>query len=112
MEEPAFSVSDTAVGGISAPAFDSLNQTVTGFARSSGFGTGVWTVHQWVDGSLILVRRITVDCLDWSDPDQGRSLVVEERVNGVLSETYRQEGSAQLYEQGERWLDLNYHGES
>ena len=104
-EEPAFRK-------ISAPAFDTETRTVTGWARSSAAGTGVNTIHRWVEGRLTLIRRICADNdLDFNTV----TLTVEEPVNGALTEVFRREypmNEGAWMKERAAWEDPAYFGET
>ena len=103
VEEPAFQE-------ISAPRFDPETETVSGWARSSGAGTGVSTIHRWTNGRLALARRITAE----NDAEFAAvTLTVEEPVESVLTEVFRRDypmdGDAWITERA-AWEDPAYSG--
>lgn len=115
IEEPAFSVDETgqALGGICMPTFDPETETVSGYARYGMAGAvGVGTFHRWEDGHLVCVRRVATDMGEGSGDII--LLVVEDRIDGRLTEVFRKEyplSGGEAYQESEKWYDLDYHGE-
>lgn len=103
-EEPEFDQ-------ISCPEFNEETKTIRGWNRSSAMGTGVKTVHQWIDGKLVCVRRIFID---WDQQNDCFELIVEDRIDNGLAEVYHNtfppDGGDYL-EISMKWHDLDYHGE-
>ena len=102
---------------ISSPVFDPERQLITGWARSSGAGDGVSTIHRWVDGELVCVRRV-----ESFAPWDGRPAVVkaEDRIDGELRRVYYEEfpwpgeepeGWEAWRQAHSAWCDPVYHGE-
>lgn len=102
---------------ISAPAFDEERQLVTGWARSSGAGDGIFTLHRWEDGEPVCVRRVESSA-PWEKPG---FVSVQERVDGELRQIYHEEfpwngeepeGQETWRQAFYLWCDLDYHGEA
>ena len=99
---------------ISAPVFDTETGVISGWARDSAADTGVNTFHKWIDGELVCMRRIEAffsDEGDWSDI----LLTVEDRIDGEMIEVFHEEypmDPMEWYEQREKWINLDYHGEN
>lgn len=97
---------------ISDPSFDEETEIISGYAYSS-VASGTHSYYRWEDGKLICVRQVEV-CYpeeDWTS----QQLVVRDRINGKLTEVYREtfgspNESERIYEEAEKWQDLNYHG--
>ena len=90
---------------VSSPIFDAERQIVTGYSRSSATG-GDHFFYRWVDGEMVLVRKVTL----YFD----QKIVVKDLVDGQMSEVYRKEweGEPESYDALYKWSDLDYHGES
>lgn len=101
------------LGGISDPVFKAEAEEIRGWARESAASDGVNTIHKWVDGELVCVRRIEVYKIDgWEGPF---ALVVEDRIDGELTEVFRTEfptGSDGYFDERSKWENLDYHGET
>ena len=83
-------------------------------ARGSAAGDGQSTFHQWVDGELVCVRRIELFAKDW-DYDSPFVLTVRERIDGELTEVFREEyplDPGEYFDVRMKWEDINYHGET
>lgn len=108
VEEPVFAE-------ISMPEADSVTGIISGWARSSGAGTGLTTFYRWIDGRLTCIRRIEAELTAESE-GHALLLTVEDRIDGTLTEVYRETFPEQdgyfgnWYEIRERWEDLDYHG--
>ena len=112
-EETGQFVLEPELSEISSPVFDVEEEEIRGWARESAASDGVNTIHKWVDGELVCVRRIAVYKTDgWEGPF---ALVVQDRVDGGLTEVFRTEfpaGSDGYFEERLKWEDLDYHGET
>ena len=112
-EEQGLFAEEPEYAAISSPVLDPETQTIRGWNRESAAGDGVSTIHQWVDGELVCVRRIEVYKIDgWGGPF---ALMVEDRVDGKLTEVFRTEfpaGSEEYFDESVKWNDLSYHGET
>lgn len=111
-EETGQFVSEPEFGTISSPVFDAEAEEIRGWARESAAGDGVNTIHKWVDGELVCVRRIKVYQDGWEGPF---ALVVQDRIDGELTEIFRTEfpaGSDGYFDERSKWEDLDYHGET
>ncbi|MCI8304668.1 MAG: hypothetical protein HFF52_08580 [Lawsonibacter sp.] len=116
-EETGQFVSEPEFRSISSPVFDAETKEIHGWARESGAADGVNTIHKWVDGELVCVRRIEVRKTDSSDGpfDLAFVLIVQDRIDGELTEVFRTEfpaGSGGYFEERSKWEDLDYHGET
>ena len=111
-EEAGQFVPEPELGTISSPVFDAETEEIRGWARESTASDGVSTIHKWVDGELVCVRRIEVYKTDgWGGPF---ALVVEDRVDGELTEVFRTQfpaGSEEYFDERAKWEHLDYHGE-
>jgi len=97
---------------ISIPSLDMETQTIYGFNRSSGGGTGEHTFYQWSERQLLCVRRIEIYTLDQSGTVR---MSVQDQIAGDLVEIYYEDftpESSGWLEAETIWHDLNYHGES
>ncbi len=112
-EETGQFVSEPELGSISGPVFDAETEEIRGWARASAASDGVNTIHKWVDGELVCVRRIEVYKTEgWEGPF---ALVVADRVDGELTEVFRTQfpaGSEGYFEERSKWENLEYHGET
>ena len=112
-EETGQFVLEPELGSISSPVFDAETEEIRGWARESAASDGVDTIHKWVDGELVCVRRIEVYKIEgWGGPF---ALVVKDRVDGELTEVFRTEfptGSDGYFDERSKWEDLDYHGET
>ena len=110
-EEQGRFVAEPEFDQISWPQFDEETGVISGYARGGFAGAaGTHTFHQWIDGKLVCIRRITTFPYG-SDTLNEIRLTVEEPVEGTLTEIYRHEtdiGTA--FEEVKKWRDLNYHG--
>ena len=114
-EEQGLFVEEPEYANISSPWVRPETQTISGWNRSSGAGDGVSTVHKWIKGELVCVRRIETFKKEWTDYNSPFVLTVKDRIDGELMEIYRTEfpadSSKYLTEQME-WENLDYHGEA
>lgn len=104
-------VEEKAFDDISDPTFDQETQTINGWARSSAMGTGMATIHQWVAGKLICMRRINVA---WDGQNERIDVMVEDFINDTFLTVYHQTFPPDARERLEavtKWQDLAYHGE-
>ena len=100
---------------ISCPLSDPETQTISGWNRESAVGDGVSTIHQWVDGELVCVRRIEVFQKDWRDYYSPMVLTVKDWIDGELTEVYRAEfpfETGGYFGERMKWEHLDYHGET
>lgn len=96
---------------ISIPSLDMETQTIYGFNRSSGSGTGTHTYHQWIEGDLLCIR-----CIDIDQDFQSKifHMSVQDRIGGELAEIYQEDfapESDKWHDEEMVWHDLDYHGE-
>ena len=114
-EEQGLFVEEPEYAAISSPVLDPETRSIFGWNRESGAGDGVSTIHQWVDGELVCVRRIELFAKDW-DYDSPFVLTVRDRINGELTEVFREEypldPEEEYFEARMKWEDINYHGET
>lgn len=112
-EERGLFVEEPEYANISSPWVHPETQTIPGWNRESAAGDGVSTIHQWVDGELVCVRRIEVYRIDgWDGPF---ALTVQDRIDGELTEVFHTEfpaGSDGYFNERSKWEDLDYHGET
>lgn len=114
-EERGLFVEEPEYANISSPWVHPETQTISGWNRSSGAGDGVSTVHKWINGELVCVRRIETLQKDWNDYNSPFVLTVEDRIDGKLTEVYRTEypaGSSKYLTEQMEWENLDYHGET
>lgn len=114
-EEQGLFVEEPEYANISSPWVKPETQTIEGWNRESGAGDGVSTIHQWVDGELVCVRRIELFAKDYRDYDSPFVLTVWDRINGELTEVFREEyplDPGEYFEARMKWEDINYHGET
>ncbi len=113
-EEQGLFVEEPEYAAISSPVLDPEARSIFGWNRASGAGDGVSTIHQWVDGELVCVRRIELFAKDW-DYDSPFVLTVRDRINDELTEVFREEypldPEEEYFEARMKWEDINYHGE-
>lgn len=103
-EEPEFDK-------ISCPEFREETRSIHGWNRSSAMGTGEETVHQWIDGGLVCVRRMSITYDQWKERIR---FVVEERIDNGMREVYSETfpaDSTEYLDISAKWQNLNYHGE-
>lgn len=96
---------------ISCPEFCEETKTIHGWARSSAMGSGEVTIHQWVDGKLVCMRRISID---WDSQNECFTLIVVDQIDHKLVEVYRNtfpSDSTEHLDVSMKWQDLEYHGE-
>ena len=101
------------LSGISDPFFDAEKEEIRGWARESGASEGVNTIHMWVDGEPVCMRRIEV--YRKGAFDGTFVLTVQDRIDGELTEVFRMEypeGSGGYFDERTKWGDLDYHGEA
>ncbi len=113
-EEQGLFVEEPEYAAISSPVLDPETRSIFGWNRASGAGDGVSTIHQWMDGELVCVRRIELFAKDW-DYDSPFVLTVRERIDGELTEVFREEyplDPGEYFDVRMKWEDINYHGES
>lgn len=114
-EEQGLFVEEPEYAAISSPVLDPETRSIFGWNRASGAGDGVSTIHQWVDGELVCVRRIELFAKDW-DYDSPFVLTVQDRINDELTEVFREEypldPAEEYFEARMKWEDINYHGET
>ena len=114
-EEQGLFVEEPEYAAISSPVLDPEARSIFGWNRASGAGDGVSTIHQWVDGELVCVRRIELFAKDW-DYDSPFVLTVRDRINDELTEVFREEypldPEEEYFEARMKWEDINYHGET
>lgn len=113
-EEQGLFVAEPEFDEISCPQFDPETGTITGNARGGAAGlAGVHTLHQWIDGKLDCVRKITTEPR-WTDGGADQAvLMVEEPADGTLTEVFRKTaGGTDILDEVVKWLDLSYHGET
>ena len=114
-EEQGLFVEEPEYAAISSPVLDPETRSIFGWNRESGAGDGVSTIHQWVDGELVCVRRIELFAKDW-DYDSPFVLTVRDRINGEMTEVFREEypldPEEEWFEARMKWEDINYHGET
>ena len=96
---------------ISIPSLDMETQTIYGFNRSSGSGTGTHTYHQWIEGDLLCIR-----CIDIDQNFQSKifHMSVQDRIGSELAEIYQEDfapESDKWHDAEMVWHDLDYHGE-
>lgn len=103
---------------ISCPQFDAETGVISGWARSSCC-SGIETYHRWENGALVCVRQIELHYpTDNEDGTYNQLATVEDRVNGKLTEVFREycteEEPSDTYpfEEVWKWQDLNYHGKA
>lgn len=114
-EEQGLFVEEPEYANISSPWVKPETQTIEGWNRESGAGDGVSTIHQWVDGELVCVRRIELFAKDFRDYDSPFVLTVWDRTDGELTEVFREEyplDPGEYFEARMKWEDINYHGEA
>lgn len=108
VEEPVFAE-------ISMPEVNSATGVISGWARSSGAGTGLTTFYRWIDGRLTCVRRIEAE-LNAESEYTTLLLTVEDWMDGALTEVYREEFPehngyfGNFFEVRQQWENLDYHG--
>lgn len=95
---------------------DKETQTIHNYVHGSAM-CGTHEIYRWEGDELLRVREVT-----YLDPDlehDTRDLLVYDRINGELTEVYREsfswgeEGDNPDYSStAEKWLDLSYHGET
>ena len=106
-EEQGLFVEEPEYANISSPWVKPETKTIEGWNRESGAGDGVSTIHKWVDGELVCVRRIEVYKIEgWGGPF---ALVVKDRVDGELTEVFRTEfptGSDGYFDERSKWEDF------
>lgn len=114
-EETGCFVAEPGLSEISDPGFHWETETISGWQRNSAAADGTSTIHKWVDGELVCVRRIEVFPKEGGPgPDTPMVLTVEDRVDGELTEVFRTEfpaGSGGYFSERMKWEDINYHGE-
>ena len=96
---------------ISMPTLDEETETIYGFNRSSGSGTGEYTFYQWVERKLVCMRQIDIYGIVQSDTVR---MSVWDRVAGELAEIYHEDfpsESGGWLDAEMIWHDLDYHGE-
>ena len=96
---------------ISMPTLDEETETIYGFNRSSASGTGEHTFHQWVEGKLLCMRRITIYRID---QDNMVRMSIQDRIAGELAEIYHEDfpsESGGWLDAQMVWYNLDYHGE-
>ena len=96
---------------LSLPEFDPDSGTVKAFWHS-GADANNTAYYRYRDGALACVRRLCVEHADW-DTVPTLTLMVEDDVDGVLTEVYRApfDWDSEAYgERYRRWSDLEYHG--
>lgn len=110
-EEQGLFAAEPEFDQISWPQFDEETGVISGYARGGFAGAaGTHTFHQWIDGKLVCIRKITTFPYGADTLNEIR-LTVEEPVEGTLTEIYRHEtdiGTA--FGEVEKWRDLDYHG--
>ena len=115
-EEQGLFVEEPEYAAISSPVLDPETRSIFGWNRASGAGDGVSTIHRWVDGELVCVRRIELFAKDYSDYDSPFVLTVRDRINDELTEVFREEypldPEEEYFEARMKWEDINYHGET
>ena len=114
-EEQGLFVEEPEYAAISSPVLDPETRSIFGWNRASGAGDGVSTIHQWVDGELVCVRRIELFAKDFRDYDSPFVLTVRDRIDGELTEVFREEyplDPGEYFDVRMKWEDINYHGES
>ena len=113
-EEQGLFVEEPEYAAISSPVLDPETRSIFGWNRASGAGDGVSTIHQWMDDELVCVRRIELFAKDW-DYDSPFVLTVRDRIDGELTEVFREEyplDPGEYFDVRMKWEDINYHGES
>lgn len=106
---------------ISMPYCDPETGIIDGFARNSGAGDGVTTLHRWEGGELVCVRRIKTW---WWEPEDKilteeeltvflYGIKVEDRIDGELTQVYYKEfpPGEDFFDERAKWENLDYHGE-
>ena len=96
---------------ISVPTLDTEMETIYGFNRSSGGGTGVHTFHQEDWNHLVCMRQIDIYGIVQSDTVR---MSIWDRVAGELAEIYHEDfpsESGGWLDAEMIWHDLDYHGE-
>lgn len=114
-EEQGLFVEEPEYAAISSPVLDPETRSIFGWNRESGAGDGVSTIHRWVDGELVCVRRIELFAKDFRDYDSPFVLTVRDRIDGELTEVFREEyplDPGEYFDVRMKWEDINYHGES
>lgn len=104
-----------AYADIPSPVLAPEKNAIYGWSRSSAAGDGWTPIYQWVDGELVCVRNIEVFIKDWGDPDSAMVVKVEDRVDGELTEVFREEyplDPGEYFDVRIKWEDLDYHGEA
>lgn len=105
---------------ISGPRCNPETEIIDGFARNSGAGDGVTTLHRWEDGELVCIRRIETwwEATDMVNPEtEGTVFIygirVEDRIDGELTQVYYKEfpPGEDFFDEQEKWEHLDYHGE-
>lgn len=96
---------------ISNPTLDTETETIYGYNRSSAGGTGLHTIHQWVDRALTRVREIEIE---GNTAHNAVCMSVRDRIGGDLVEIYHEDfsqDSGGWHDAELEWHDLNNHGE-
>lgn len=92
---------------------DEEQQVVYNYIHGSA-ASGVHEVYRWEKDEMVCVREIELCYPDWVE---SQDLVVRDRIDGELVEVYRKtfgppEENSPIYDESEKWQDLNYHGEA
>lgn len=113
-EERGQFVAEPEFDQISCPVFDPETGIIDGYVRGGAAGlAATHTLHRWIDGKLVCVRKITTEPR-WTDGSEDQAvLMVEEPADGTLTEVFRKTADGtDILDEVVRWLDLSYHGEA
>lgn len=115
-EEQGLFVEEPEYAKIYTPVVDPETRTIYGWNRYSGASDGENTIHQWVDGELVCVRRIELT-RKGIQRDSPFCLTVEDRIDGELTEVFRAyyppgSDEYEYFEERSKWEELDYHGET
>ena len=95
-------------------ALDEETELIYTYVHNSA-SSGVESIFRWEDEELVCVRRIEVHYPEFEGETATHLFTVEDRINGVLTEVYREtfggSNDRDIYNEELLWYDLNYHGE-
>lgn len=105
---------EPALAELCEPGFDGQTKLISSYVNYN-VASGVQTYWQWAEDTLVLIRRIEIHRPEWEKEDVTQLLTVEDTINGELTEVYRETfgdpNDGKIYEEAEKWYDLDHHGE-
>lgn len=100
--------------GLFNPIFDTETQMISSYTHYSAV-SGVQSYWHWEDDELVMLRRIETYYPEFEGGTDTQLLTVEDRIDGELTEVYRETfgdpNDREIYEEAQKWDDLDYHGE-